>query len=740
MRTQDSPSTCESAPLPSHIRQGHRNRRPQTNDVFQKTLRSNFNLPQSANCHSQVYFLVNMTANLTRHPEERRLATVMFADVEGFTALADIMDIEDVSDLIREIWTRVDAIIEKHNGYIDKHIGDAVMAVWGAPIAREDDTEQALNAALDMLAAINEFAGQANDLVSQSIKLRVGINTGPVLAGYVGARGEYTVIGDAVNIASRLETNADPGTIIIGERTRQLVRGLFKLHQLEPLVVKGKPDPLAAYLVEGKLAQPNRVRYHSPNGLETRLVGRSDEFARLNEAFERSRRAATPLLVFVRGEAGLGKSRLMLEFSNRLEVEEKSVSVFSTRGLEQTSLAPYFMWKTLWYARFGCSDNDPPEQTRANFLRGIQSLWGAHVGLDPSIEVAHVLGALIGIDWPNSPFIASFGGDADALTLRAYQLFRELFVRICAAGPAILMLDDLQWAGAASLDLLTHLVTLRQGEPALPLLIVGGVRPGLLRGYKELNRIGQVVNLRPMPVSAEAVAKAFPALDQVNPTTLLTLAQRADGNPYFLEEIVKTLVAAKVDWKDDRKILGTLSGQLPETLHSILQARLDALSTDARTVALLASVIGRTFWVSALVAEAHQATMTGLLDMDRDQVAEKITKGLAELVRTELAFPRVGSLFSGEQEYIFKHSLVRDVAYELVPHKYRRQYHMVVARWLVTHSGSDFLATVADHLERAGAVSDAAKQYQQAAHYALSRGAASDARWMFAHAHDLQAT
>jgi predicted ATPase len=397
------------------------------------------------------------------------------------------------------------------------------------------------------------------------------------------------------------------------------------------------------------------------------------------------------------------------------------------------------MWKTLWYSRFGCSDSDPPELTRANFLHGIQTLWGPHSGLDSSVEAAHVLGTMIGIDWLDSPFVASFGKDTEALTQRTYSVVRDLFCRICAKGPTILLLDDLQWAGAASLDMLSYLVTPQPDLPPLPLLIVCAVRPGLLRGHKDLNEIGEMINLQPMPISAEAVAKAFPTLVNVKPKTLLALATRADGNPYFLEEIVKSLLLAKVDLANDSKITDTLNRQLPESLHAILQARLDALSPEARWVALLASVIGRTFWVTALLAEARQASTTGLLNFDRSQLESKLNQGLAELVKNELAFSRAGSLFSGEQEYIFKHSLLRDVAYELVPHKYRRKYHMVVAHWLATHSGSDFLATVAEHLEKAGATDDSAKQYQQAAHYALARGASAEARWMFAHAHSLLA-
>ncbi|MBM4424930.1 MAG: adenylate/guanylate cyclase domain-containing protein [Chloroflexi bacterium] len=225
-----------------------------------------------------------MTTPLTQqtYPEERRLATVMFADVQGFTTLADQMDFEEVGDLIRQIWGLVDKAIESFGGYIDKHTGDAVMAVWGAPHAREDDAERAVSAALALHRSLEEFTAAAQHEGVGQLKMRVGINTGLVLSGYVGGRGEYTVLGDTVNIASRLETTADPGATVIGESTYRLVRGAFRVRRLTPLQVKGKAQPLQAYLVEGALEQPG-LRYRSMGGLETRMVGRDSEMTRLHE-------------------------------------------------------------------------------------------------------------------------------------------------------------------------------------------------------------------------------------------------------------------------------------------------------------------------------------------------------------------------------------------------------------------------------------------------------------------------
>ena len=674
---------------------------------------------------------------LPYYPEERRLATVMFADVQGFTTLSENLDFEEVSDLIKEIWERVDSVIEAHGGYIDKHLGDGVMAVWGAPHAREDDAERAVTAALELQAALTDYATHSAREGAHELKMRVGVNTGSVLAGYVGARGEYTVIGDTVNIASRLETTAKPGAVVISESTYQLVRGLFKFHHLDPLLVKGKTEPLLAFLVEEKLIQPNRVRYRGAGGLETHMVEREAEMSRLAELYQASRRSTTPTFVLVRGESGLGKSRLLLEFLSRLEVGEQALTLFSARAFEQTNRAPFFIWKTLWQSRFGFSDNDPREEAREKFLRGVQSLWGARLGAVSAVEAAHVIGSLIGLEWDDSPFIKRLGNDPEAITQRAFELTRELFCRVCAASPTVLMIDDLHYADTGSLNLLLHLIHSEPEAVTLPLMIVCGVRPGLLRAHHALTMSAEVINLNPLPTTAEVVAKAYPALRKIKKEILTQLAKRADGNPYYLEELVKSLIGSRIN-ADDETLADTLAHQLPDSLHALLQARLDSLSPEARWVALLASVVGRAFWVGAVLAEARQASISGMLNLSENKFEGAVTQGLSELVRAEIAFPRVDSLFSGDQEYIFKHSLLRDVAYELLPLKQRKQYHLAVARWLMTYTSSDFIATVAEHLEKAGASGEAAQHYEQAAHYAQSRGALEEARWMQARAVDLR--
>ena len=674
----------------------------------------------------------------TIYPEERRLATVMFADIQDFTPLADQLDFEEISDLVKEIWLRVDTIIEAYGGYIDKHIGDAVMAVWGVLHAQEDDAERAVSAALALQTSLNEYAKQSPRPGASELKMRAGINTGLVLSGYVGLRGEYTVMGDTVNVTSRMEQAADPGCVVISESTYRLVRGLFRLRRLPSLSLKGKTAPLQAFLVEGSLDQPNGLRYRGGGGLQTHMVSREAELTRLETLYRQVCNTKSPLLALVTGEPGIGKSRLLMEFSSQLDVDEPSLTLIPARGLAQAAKVPFFLWKLLWHNRFMVSDNDPPDSARDKFLHGVQKIWGQRLGPASALEAAHLIGNLTGMEWPGSPYLASFKDDPEALVKRAYELNRELIRRACFTGPTILLLDDLQWGDNGSLEMILYL--LQPAPDPMPLLILAGARPELLRRQPSWAEVAQVITLGILPTNAETVAAAYPDLKFLPEELRVELVQRADGNPYFLEEMVKTLMQMGLIGSNatNQEIASGIRERLPESLQAVLQSRLDSLSPETRAVAELASVVGRVFWVGAVVAAAHQRIGTTPLTALSTNPEPVIQEALRQLVQAEMAFPRTGSVFAGEQEYIFKHSLLREVAYRLLPHKYRRQVHLTVANWLNQRVGQDFKVIVADHLEQAGAYLRAAQEFDLAARYSISRGANEEAAWLQAHARELR--
>jgi class 3 adenylate cyclase len=678
--------------------------------------------------------------NPSRYPEERRLATVLFADVTGFTALAEKLDFEMVSDLIKGIWLRLDAVIDSFNGYIDKHTGDGVMVVWGAPYAGDDDAEQAVAAALALQASLEEYASQSNIPGADKLHLRVGINSGSVFAGYVGVREEYTVIGDTVNVASRLEQFAEPGAVIMGENTFRLVRGAFRVRRLSPFTVKGKTEPVVAYQVEGRNISPTRIRYGSTESMQTCMVGRDLEQERLCSYYEQSLRSGTPVLVMISGEAGLGKSRLLMEFASKLEMDDPNISLLSTRALAQTTRVPFYLWKALWHARFGLREEDPDEVNRAKFLRELQRVWSGQLGPISVMEIAHLIGSLIGLDFPESPLVAAYADNPEARLLRAFELTQLLLQRLCALRPTVLMLDDLQWADSSSLELVASLF-----QPAvkpLPLLVLGSARPEFFRQALRWTNMGELITLSPLSANAVTVATAYPELRSLPEDVLSELAVKAEGNPYFLEEMVKSLlkVGLKGDGHPSEGVLGQFKEHMPESLRAMLQARLDSLTREARSVALLASVVGRVFWVGPIMAAARTAAGfgTGPLGAMPSLVVDRVVQdGLRQLVRAEMAFPRAGSQFSQEQEFIFKNTFLRDVAYSLIPHKNLNQYHLAVAHWLADHTDMDYKVMAAAHYEQGGAFLDAARQYELAARLAQTRGASSEAKTLLARAKSL---
>jgi len=666
------------------------------------------------------------------YPEERRLATVLFADVQGFTSLAERLDFEIITDLIKEVWFRLDEVVESYGGYVDKHIGDAVMAVWGAPFAGENDAERAVSAALALQQSLRDYANASEMPGAAELQIRVGINTGMVLSGYVGKRGEYTVMGDTVNVASRIQQVCEPGMVLMSESTHRLVRGVFQVHRvMPPLNLRGKTEPTAAYVVDSQLSQPSRPRYNSLDSMETYMVGREVELERLNQLYQNATQEEKPVLVLVSGESGIGKSRLLLEFTNQLEVSETPPALIAARALAQASQIPFYLWKILWFLRFGLQDNDPVETTRDRFLREIQKIWGFQLGPSSSVEVAHLVGSLVGISFPDSPFLERYNDHNEQLQKRCFELTRELLHRMSAFRPMVLMLDDLQFADSGSVNLILYLM-----EPSpypLPLLILGGARQEFAKGNPNWLNFANIIELGPLAVNAQTVADAYPALRSFPDEVLEEIADRSDGNPYFMEELAKSVVSSGMspDGIPPLELVRKVRALPLESLRMMLQARLDNLSHEARSVAMLASIVGRVFWVGAVLAAARvgeKIATDGLSVASEDVLDRLVQAALRQLVRAELAFPRANTTFTEDQEFIFKHSLLREAAYNMIPHKHLPLYHQAVAQWLETHSQFDYQLMAASHYEQGKDFEKAARLFELAAEQILHQGAAQESQ------------
>src|SRR5262245_9050229 len=265
----------------------------------------------------------------------RKLVTVLFADVSGFTAFSENRDAEDVANLVNRLWIRADRAIQEYGGYIDKHIGDAVMALWGTETAREDDAERAVRAALKMQETFKEGAG------SLPIRLKVGINSGLVLLSAIGTQGEFTAIGDTVNTASRLVNSANGNEVLISHDTYQLVRGIFDIQKQTPITVKGKSEPLQTYVIQRVRPRAFRIGRRGVEGVTTRMVGHESEFHIIQSALEQSVSNRRATVVLVKGDAGLGKSRLIYEFEAWLDAHPIDFFLFKGRADEETMSLPY---------------------------------------------------------------------------------------------------------------------------------------------------------------------------------------------------------------------------------------------------------------------------------------------------------------------------------------------------------------------------------------------------------------
>ena len=645
--------------------------------------------------------IAGLQAQLGAHPtgRRRRQATVLFADISGFTRMAESMDAEDLTVLMDALWSTLDQVVAEHGGRIDKHIGDALMAVWGAAATQEDDPEQGVRAALRLHEALDRFRAKTDI----DLSMRIGVNTGPVMIGSIGSSGEFTAMGDTVNVASRLEHAAPTNGVLISHDTYRHVRGVFDVLALPALAVRGKSEPLRVYEVRAEKSRAFRVRPRDVEGIETSMVGRTDEFQILLDAFGRSRELPEVVVVEIRGEAGVGKSRLLWEFENWLEVQPVPTFFLSGRALAQRSAAPLALVRDIVANRFEILDSDNSREVVSKLAAGTA----------PTLDTqdAAVLAAWLGYglqDLAELPLIP----DDEQLA----QIGRAHLVAIMRSfaeeSPMVVLIEDQHWADDASMEALNHVVDALHG---LPLLVVVTSRPS--------PRIASItwssdekpvrISLEPLsgPESQRLIEEILEPAGSIPRSLVDFVTARAEGSPFFVEELIKMMIddgAIDVDhepWTID--LSDTAFDRVPSTLTGVLQARLDALPESTRQGLQNASVVGRIFWDDAV----HQ------LGGDLSSLRPAIDR--------EFVFERRPSSLSGCSEYVFKHAMLHEVVYETVLLEQRRALHAEAARWLEQTSGSrrdEYLIEIAGHWERGGSPERAAELLDSAAELAFRAG------------------
>jgi class 3 adenylate cyclase/tetratricopeptide (TPR) repeat protein len=617
--------------------------------------------------------------------EERRQVSVLFADLSGYTAVAERMDPEAVKAMVDRCLRRLGEEVVRFGGTVDKYIGDNVMALFGAPLAHEDDAERAVRAALGMQAAMEELNAEAQSSDGVSFALRVGVNTGEVLAGAVGDA--YTVTGDTVNVAARLQAAGRPGTITVGERTVRATEEAIEYRDVGPLELKGKAEPVPAWEAVGvTAAQPLRrgaLRSESP------LVGRTDELELLESIYNRVTREGRPHLVTLIGQAGVGKSRLLRECERLLAAMEPAPVMREGRCPPYGSTIVFWALGEVLRAECGVVDGDPADVAWQKLSTHVAELL-AEAPDEPgetSERKAALIGRLLGItEAPQGPAIDM--DDPQRVRESFFSAVRSVIEAMALRQPLVLAFEDIHWADDGMLELIEYLAQWVRA----PVILLCLARDELLErrhSWGGGRRSASNIFLEPLSGSEtrDLIAALLPGGDDEQLVT--TVAERAGGNPFFVEEMVRLL----------REGERAEAEELPDTVQALLTARLDSLEPFERRVVQQAAVVGRAFWEDLLEPVAREE-------------GDDLHAALAALREKDIVVAGAGGRLAGQPELAFKHVLIRDVAYGMLPKSVRARKHFEVGGFIEQRAGDrsdEVVALLAEHYGRAAALADEAR-------------------------------
>jgi len=584
--------------------------------------------------------------------DERKIATVLFADLAGSTALADREDPERVRARLERFYEAMQAEIALAGGTTEKFAGDAVMAVFGAPAAQEDHAERALHAALAMQRRLQELFGG-------ELGLRIGVNSGDVVAG-TPREGSSFVSGDAVNVAARLEQAAQPGEVLAGERTVAAVRGAFEFDDARSIDAKGKPGGVACRrLVRAlSLQRPRGV-----SGLPAAFVGREAELARLEQAYEQVVAEGAPRFQLILGDPGVGKTRLVRELWQWLASRGPQPLQRTGRCLSYGQIA-YWALGEILKEQLGLLDSDAPDAA-LDRLRDREIL-----GLSFGLDVAGGLHPLVARD-------------------RFQDAWTALLEELVAERPVALLVEDLHWAEEPLLDVLQHLLETVRG----PLLLIGTARPELHERRPGFGA-SEKISLEPLPAHASERLLGE-LLGAEPPPELVPVIAAAEGNPFFVEEVLGSLLdRGLLERQGDGWVLHEEPGGLvvPDTVQAVVAARIDLLEPAEKAALQAASLIGRVFWSGPVY-----------------ELLEGLEPDLHVLEERDFVRRRHGSAIEGEREYAIKHTVTREVAYASIPKAKRARLHAAFAAWLERFGGGrdEHAPLLAHHFAEAARPEDA---------------------------------
>ena len=646
---------------------------------------------------------------------ERKIVTVVFADISGFTAMAEKADPEEVRRVINACFECLVPIVRKYEGTIDKFIGDEIMALFGAPVAHEDDSERALRTAWEMMEAIADF----NRKHGAQLSLHVGVNTGHVIAGAVGAEGrqDYSVMGDAVNLAARLGEASSAGEILVGPNTHRQTATIFDFDELPPFSLKGKEQPVQIRRLVGVKTAPKRRR--GIEGLRARLVGREHHLSQLRSALTELRNGRGSTLAVV-GEAGLGKSRLVAE---ALDAFAGGLRTAEGRAFSYTSGMSYWMAGDVLRALL---------QDRAVALSAsIESTLGRSIAEAMPQRVADVypyLGRLLDLPLPGAMGEQVKLLTSEALQRRILQAFQNYVRARAMLEPLVLFWEDLHWCDPSSLRVLEQLLPVTR-ETSLLLLLAYRADQELVRKFETGVRSVDGENLRVIELSpltreeGACLIQDLLKIDNLKERTRALILDRAEGNPFFIEELLRSLLDSGALAIEDGRVRATRaieSLDVPETIHGVLMARIDRLSPEEKQALQNAAVIGRVFRQKVL-AYIHDENANAPRCLD---------DSLDELERRDFIRSRNRKGLPGEREYSFKHAITHDVAYNSLLIARRKELHKRAAEAieaLFRNQLDELSATLGYHFQKAEAREKAIYYLRQAAQRSQATFANSEA-------------
>jgi class 3 adenylate cyclase/tetratricopeptide (TPR) repeat protein len=618
--------------------------------------------------------------------EERKVVSILFVDLVGFTARYHAADPEDIWAVLRPYYALLRGEIERYGGTVEKFIGDAVVGVFGAPVAHEDDAERAVRAALRITHAITEFNDAHPGI---ELAVRAGITTGEavVSVGNHPETGEGMVTGDVVNTASRLQEVAPVGGVVVGEVTYRSTKRAIIYEALPPVALKGKPDPVPYWRA---LSARSRTGIDASIGAATPLVGRHVELNLLDGTFARALRESSVQLVTITGEPGVGKTRLLAEFAALLDQRDEIVLWRQGRSLPYGDGITFSALGEIIKAHCGILESDSPDEAYDKLTVAVAAT------VDDSSErewFTSRMGPLVGL--------SAFETAEPVDRAESFTAWRRFLEAIGSRRPVVVVFEDLHWADKAMLEFIDHLVEWSSG---VPLFVVCTARPELYDSHPTWGWAKR--NSTPLtlaPLSDDDTARLLGELlseAELPAEVHALLLERAGGNPLYAEEFVRMLFDRGIVHMHDRVVTvdDALDISVPDSVHALIASRLDALSVELKGLVADASVAGNVFWDGALSA---------IGDRDRGQVEAR----LREIVKKELVRPAKQSSISDNAEYSFAHALIRDVSYNQIPRAARGQKHRAMAKWIEAVVGdrvADHAELLAYHYEQAVALAKAA--------------------------------